>query len=58
MSKPTLGVEEVVIGVRDNVVAILEYADGIPLGFEFLDYHSFKISVCHNAIVFKMFCSV
>lgn len=27
-------------------------------GFEFLDYHSFKISVCHNAIMFNnvLFC--
>lgn len=98
-----LGAEEVVVGVGDDVVAILEHAYGVHLGgfrevlertegsakpgksvcnaqvvlgvvvrvdvsdglggpgfdgFEFLDYHSFKISVCHNAILFIMFCSV
>ena len=90
-----LGAEEVVVGVGDDVVAILEHAYGVHLGgfrevlertegsakpcksvcnaqvvlgvvicvdvsdglggpgfdgFEFLDHHSFKISVCHNAI--------
>ena len=42
-----------------RVVVCVDVSDGLGCpgfdGFEFLDYHSFKISVCHNAIVFNCF---